>query len=37
MVFHYFEMVIADKDVLQPMIRNKDIERITEFNFLGYP
>ena len=35
MVFHYYQKVIADKDVPQLKIGNIDIERVKEFNFLG--
>ena len=35
MVFHYYQEVIADKDVPQLKIGNIDIERVKEFNFLG--
>ena len=35
MVFHYYQKVIADKNVPQLKIGSIDIERVKEFNFLG--
>ena len=35
MIFHYRECVITENDIPCLMINNTEIERVTEFNFLG--